>query len=268
MGVIETAPMLAKVVALCSKENTTKMVEIHCDELCMPLQKLFPWASKEAIQYELLSNGLFQPFEWRQAKRLLRNREIWPIVEQEYERLRNLWHGPDIPIYIFPITKGAPKKNGIAYSNGLFLFVSEVLQVDELHALLAHEYNHVCRLYYLKRKPNELSLQDSLVIEGLAECAVEELYGERWLSPWTKYYTVEQVLPIWQEHFIPALQLIDIEKHQPYLFGNHEKLPSWIGYCIGYRLVKSFQQKKDLISVDLLHLPAQTIVEGSAFIPY
>lgn len=112
--------MLAKVVALCSKENTTKMVEIHCDELCMPLQKLFPWASKEAIQYELLSNGLFQPFEWRQAKRLLRNREIWSIVEQEYERLRNLWHGPDIPIYIFPITKGAPKKNGIAYSNGLF----------------------------------------------------------------------------------------------------------------------------------------------------
>ncbi|MEC1177930.1 DUF2268 domain-containing putative Zn-dependent protease [Metasolibacillus meyeri] len=263
MGIIETTPMLAKVVALCSNQSVEKITEVHCDVLCAPLQKLFPWASKEAIQYELLSNGLFQPFEWQQAEQLLQNIEIWSILEQEYERLRTLWHGPDVEIYILPITMGASKKNGIVYRNGLFLFVSEGLHVEELRALLAHEYNHICRLHYLNREPSQLTLQDSLIIEGLAECAVEELYGEQWLLPWTKRYTVGQVLPIWEKYFTPALQLVDVEKHQPFLFGNYENLPSWIGYCIGYRIVKSFQETNDLTAVQLLHMPTEIIVDGA-----
>ncbi|WP_052344342.1 DUF2268 domain-containing protein [Bacillus ndiopicus] len=268
MGVIATAPMLAKMIASCKNKRAEGLAEIHCEVLCAPLQKLFPWASKEAIQYELLSNGLFQPNEWKKIKQTLQGMQqldIWAIVQKEYGRLRTLWEGPDVPIYIFPITAGKPKKNGVAYPNALFLFVSTSLPLEEIHALLAHEYNHICRLQFLNRAPSKLTLQDSLIIEGLAECAVEELYGEKWLSPWTKRYTMKQILPIWQKHFVPALQLIDVENHQPYLFGNQKKLPPWIGYCIGYRLVKSFQKKKGLTSVDLLQLPAQTIVDDSSF---
>lgn len=263
IGIIETREILKKLVRHCKNKGVNELAEIHCDVLCTPLQKVFPWASKEAIQYELLCNGLFQPFEWQCAGRLLQHEEIWSIVEQEYERLRALWQGPDVEIYILPITAGTPNKNGIAYPNGLFLFVSEMLHVEELRALLAHEYNHICRLHYVKREPSQLALQDSLVMEGLAECAVEELYGMQWLSPWTRRYTVEQIQPIWTEHFLPSLQLINVEKHQPFLFGNYEKLPSWIGYCIGYRIVKSFQQANSFTSMQLLHMPTEVIVEGS-----
>ena len=54
------------------------------------------------------------------------------------------------------------------------------LQKQELQALFAHEYNHVCRIHILKTL-DEMTLLDSLILEGLAEDAVKDLYGENGL---------------------------------------------------------------------------------------
>ncbi|WP_249664455.1 DUF2268 domain-containing putative Zn-dependent protease, partial [Lysinibacillus sp. D4B1_S16] len=72
-------------------------------------------------------------------------------MEQDFLYLQKKWDGPSIPIYIFPITRQQTitNENGVAYPHSLFLFVGEV-EKQELQALLAHEYNHVLVLHYLK----------------------------------------------------------------------------------------------------------------------
>lgn len=263
MGVKETAVSIDEYIAACERKGRRFYDQLHGDILCEPLQAVFTKASKEAIQYELINNGLFQPQEWQRVKAVmakLRKCNIWGAVQREYDKLRKRWHGPDIPIYLYPMTEAVEKKNGIAYQEAIFLFVSDELSEEELGALLAHEYTHICRLHYLNEHPRKLTLQDSLVMEGLAEYAVESIYGERWLCPWTKRYTEEEVTQIWKKDIVPFLSLRDIEKHQPFLFGNGKELPPWIGYCTGYMLVKNYVKRHPCQIRELLNTPTSTIV--------
>ena len=87
------------------------------------------------------------------------------------------------------------------------MFLSPDLPKEEIKALLAHEYNHVCRLDYLNQAPSKISLMDSLIIEGLGEYAVKDLYGEKWLAPWINLYSFEEALAIWKNYFIPSLNV-------------------------------------------------------------
>ncbi|MER2088448.1 MAG: hypothetical protein ABS920_01840, partial [Sporosarcina sp.] len=115
---------------------------VQCEVLCAPLVKLFPGISPEELQYELLNHGLFNPFEWTDIENQVETMEtqhIWKIVEREYQLLKGLWKGPEVPIYIFPLTqmnpgksKQIPTKNGVAYKVGLIIFLSEGLPVGEI----------------------------------------------------------------------------------------------------------------------------------------
>ncbi|MER2088449.1 MAG: DUF2268 domain-containing putative Zn-dependent protease, partial [Sporosarcina sp.] len=111
-------------------------------------------------------------------------------------------------------------------------------------ALLAHEYNHVCRLHYLALETYKIPLKDSLIIEGFGEFAVKELYGEKWLAPWTNLYSFKDSIKVWNKYFIPKLNLMGTENHQIFLYGKARgHLPKWIGYYIGYQIVDSYQKK-------------------------
>ena len=127
----------------------------------------------------------------------MEKQNIWEIVEQGVSALKKVYGKVQRyqSIYI-PLNKVKPKrkeqaptKNGVAYKGALFLFLSEGLLVEEIKALVAHEYNHVCRLNYLGLEPNRIPLKDSLIIEGFGEFAVKELYGEKWMAPWTNLYS-------------------------------------------------------------------------------
>ncbi|MEO4055005.1 DUF2268 domain-containing protein [Solibacillus sp. CAU 1738] len=237
----------------------TDVIRAHSECICAPLIPYFQNATSGEIQFELLRQGLFKPEEIQHSKQLL-STTVWQTVQQEFERLRLLWNGPDVAVVILPITKEGPQKNGVAYRRTLVLFVSALIEEKELKALLAHEYNHVCRLAFLQQRPDQITLLNSLIIEGLAEHAVEQLYGEEFLSPWTKSYTIEEIIPIWKQYIMPNLQLKGVSNHREFLYGN-SKMP-WIGYCIGYRIVQSFAaQQSDLTT--LLTTPAQEILANS-----
>ncbi|MEK4231045.1 DUF2268 domain-containing protein [Solibacillus sp. FSL H8-0538] len=261
MGVVRTDRWLYQI-----NEQQDNLIEV----LCEPLIGLFTSVPIEAIHYELIKNGLFNRHEvtylQKNVKQLVRQ-NVWGIVENEFARLKTDWNGPNVPIYIFPITNGEIPKNGIAYKDAIFLFVSIRLDEGELKALFAHEYHHVCRLHYLNTLTSEITLLDSLMVEGLAEYAVEALYGEQRLSPWTKRYSVDKVKEIWQSHFLPALKLKGLNNHRPFLYGDERAgLPLWIGYCAGYRMVQSFQEnccvKEQSI---LLTMPAEDILACTSF---
>ena len=224
---------------------------------CELVKKIFPGKSPEAIEYELVQQGLLQ------KGRLSLSLDVWQLIEHQFKALMADWEGPDIPVYIFPITSGF-EKNGIAYPKGICLFISTKLPVKELRALFTHEYHHMCRRAFVNERP---TLMDSLVMEGLAEDAVEILFGEDYLSSWTQSYSLTEVQNYWDSHFVPALYERGLHLHKPFLFGDELlKLPPWIGYCTGYRIVQAFKEKCGPFSIkELMQMNAEDIIDGSGF---
>ena len=221
------------------------------------VKTIFPEVPKEAIQYELVQQGLLQ------AGQLSLSLNVWQLIEQQFKELMLEWEGPDVPVYIFPIKKGF-LKNGIAYPKGICLFISEELTTEELHALFTHEYHHMCRRAFSNEPP---TLMDSLVMEGLAEDAVENLCGRDALSPWTQLYSFHEVQSYWASHFVPALYQKGLHLHKPFLFGDDLlKLPPWIGYCTGYRIVQALKERCGPFSIkELMQIKSQDIIDGAGF---
>lgn len=224
---------------------------------CELVQPIFPHTAPEAIQYELVQQGLLQ------KGKLSLPFNAWQLIDQQFKELQLAWQGPTIPVYIFPIKTGFVK-NGIAYKDGICLFISAQLLIKELHALFSHEYHHICRRLYVAEPP---TLIDSLIMEGLAEDAVENLFGKDALSPWTERYSLDEVRDYWQSHFIHALDQKGLPYHQPFLFGDAQLgLPPWIGYCTGYRIIQAFKEKCGPFDLkELLQIKAEAILDGAGF---
>lgn len=276
MAVLNTISQLYKLMMESKGLVDEELVIIHRDVLCGPIKEYFPNNNLEEIQFELLNQGLFSPYEMSEYKEKvdqLKDRNLLQIVQEEFERLREMWSGVDLPIYLYPLTKYQPstsfevKKNGVTYSSCIFLFIDPELEVNELKALVAHEYHHACRLSILKKNSKEIALLDSLILEGMAEYAVESLYGESLLSPWTKSYSIEILKGQWKKNFLSNLDLPGVQNHFPYLYGSEVLgLPKWIGYCIGYQLIQSFMSKHKTYDLSkLLHVPSKIILEEINF---
>ncbi|MGG0656669.1 DUF2268 domain-containing protein [Rummeliibacillus pycnus] len=276
MSVIQTQKWLYEFVNQCSGKSMVDFATIQCETLCNPLKKVFPKVHPQAMQNELFIHGLFGPFEWYKIEAVVKELEkqnVWKIVEKEFQYLKNIWNGPDVPIYIFPIKKGMLgfgknlRKNGVAYKEAVFLFLSTDLSKEEVKAMFAHEYNHVCRINLIKLAPERTPLKDSLIIEGLGEYAVKELYGEKLLAPWTNLYPFDQAVDIWKRHFLPSLNMKGLNNHHPFLYGQKSRhLPKWIGYHIGYQIVNTYQEKNGPFkNNELYKKSADTLIAGSKF---
>ncbi|MEK8200055.1 DUF2268 domain-containing protein [Lysinibacillus sp. FSL M8-0134] len=261
MAVVSTDKWLEEFISARKLARKKELNSLQCSILCERLGEIFQDGLPEEIQFSLQQQGLILPNEVVQLEKLKKN-NVWDCVEQEFIYLQQKWNGPAVPIYIFPITQQQTmtNKNGVAYPQALFLFIGEI-ETRELQALFAHEYNHVCRLHNLKKSLGDMTLLDSLILEGVAECAVQELYGEKWLLPWLKNYKLEELLALWKTYFLPHLKLQGVEKHRPFLYGG--KLPLWIGYCIGYEIVQTYI--KNHPTHHPLSISSQDILAGSDF---
>src|SRR5699024_2978860 len=105
------------------------------------------------------------------------------------------WNGPNIPIFILPSDQHNRKlqrelsgKSGLTFQDKLFLFISEDTSESELKSLFTHEYNHVCRLSQYP-KEEDYTLLDTIILEGLAENAVRERFGDQATANWTRHYS-------------------------------------------------------------------------------
>ncbi|MFE3577652.1 DUF2268 domain-containing protein [Lysinibacillus sp. NPDC059133] len=261
MSVIPTDEWLNELMASQRFNDSKNLEDLQRSILCGRLVEIFIGGSPDEIQFELQQQGLFQSHEKIDINKL-KKQNVWEVVQKEFNYLKERWSGPNIPIYIFPITQEQmiTKKNGVAYPNALFLYIEE-LEKQELKALFAHEYNHVCRLQYLDKSLDEVTLLDSLILEGLAECEVEKIYGDKWLAPWLRSYSLDKMLEIWKEHFLPQINIQGLNNHAEFLYGG--KLPQWIGYCIGYEIVRTYIKNH---SSNSLHAKSsKKILAGSDF---
>lgn len=229
-------------------------------EICEKLRGLFDGAYASEIYDYLLLHGMYTPLTNEKERIIkLQGNHVWGIVQNEAQSLQKLWKGPEIPIFIFPSDTSSEimktefnGKSGLAFKDKLFLFISEQNSEAEIRALLTHEYNHVCRLTYFPKNEDDYTLLDTIILEGLAENAVCERFGEEFLSSWTSFYTDKKLLNMWEKLIIPNCSILKTDpKHQELLYGS-PLYPKMAGYSVGYFLVKKYMEINHCLSKDLL----------------
>lgn len=193
---------------------------------------------------------------------------IWEKIRVYYQRYRKKWNGPDIPIYIFPIGSGSSlvpdtnqRKSGVSFPDKLFLFLSKIEDEKEIEALFIHEYHHVCRMNGLKKSLKEYTLLDSLIMEGLAEDAVHEHLGEKYVASWNKNLSNNQFQLFWKKYLEKNLTLKkETYKHDQLLFGKG-LLPNMLGYTCGYHIVSNFKLTNSYTTKESFFLPSENFVK-------
>ncbi|ASK61230.1 hypothetical protein CFK37_02975 [Virgibacillus phasianinus] len=227
----------------------------------------------DEIHQFLLQNGLFIPSSSdEKIIQQMTDKNVWGTAKEELNQLRCDWNGPDIPLFIFPSNQANDElrldlrgKSGVAKHDKVVLFIGSDTSKQDLQALITHEYNHVCRLNYLNQPEEDITLLDGMILEGLAEVAVLNRLGEGPIAKWTSIYPLEYALEQWEKNAKLNLHVHKKDSFfHDFMYGNNS-IPKWMGYNIGFHLVSSFAVNTREDMNKLLHLPAESILEKSAF---
>lgn len=223
-------------------------------KICKQLLPKFKGMNTKEIYYQLSRFGMYKPSrKARQVFEKLRRNDTWSMVESIFNEYKQKWNGPDIPIYLFPIsqqggffTRREEKiKGGVSYPDKMFLFLSDNVKTKELEALFVHEYHHVCRLNTQNKKFEDYTLLDSIIIEGLAEYTVLKHCGQKYLAEWCSMYSESEILELWDKYFKNKLEKKKNERgHDELLFGSG-RIPKLIGYAVGFKIVEEFYKNNN-----------------------
>ncbi|MGM8212275.1 DUF2268 domain-containing protein [Virgibacillus sp. W0430] len=245
----------------------------HPLRICKKLATYFSKASAEELHTYLGLHGMYQKPTDNGTQLLdsFQRKEVWKLVHQEFKTLRSAWHGPNIPIFILPSNQESRYlrmhhggKSGLAFSDKLFLFLSEYNTEKEIQALFTHEYNHVCRLAHDEKNEADYTLLDAVILEGLAENAVRERHGKEATAPWTTYYTNSQLERMCKRLILPNKDILKTSTRYEEIMYGFQFYPKMAGYSVGYYLVDRYRKKKNATSSSLLPLPSISIAQIEA----
>jgi uncharacterized protein YjaZ len=236
--------------------ETNKWLEKKFDhplEICQKILKEDTEKAKGFYRY-LQKFGMYSPTKTcRNTYELLDEKDIWKTVNSIYKKYRKEWNGPDIPVYIFPLyersqlfTRTTTSKSGLSFQDKLFLFLTHNLHEKEIEALLVHEYHHVCRMNASNKKIKEYTLLDSIVLEGLAEVAVKECCGSKYLAEWCTLYSNEEIKQYAKKLLVDNLSSKkDTRIHNQLLFGEGS-YPKMLGYALGFAIASQYKESKKI----------------------
>ncbi|WP_433957615.1 DUF2268 domain-containing protein [Cytobacillus horneckiae] len=221
------------------------------EKLINPLLETFGEDDAYKLYGFLQSFGMYRPN--RRSKYIyeeLKENGAWGKVEKLLKMYQQKWRGPDIPIYIFPAAPGGlfsdSKKSGLSFTDKVFLFLPVLEDDKELEALFVHEYHHVCRINKQQKNINLYTLLDSIVLEGLAEFAVETCCGKQYRSNWCTQYSRAELETYWNKYLKENLDLKKNRRaHDQILFGDG-RYPRMLGYSAGYEIISIFREKEKL----------------------
>ncbi|WP_067727453.1 DUF2268 domain-containing protein [Oceanobacillus damuensis] len=255
MGVIQTDEWLLK-----SYDNPI--------ELCKKLEVYFNEVSAYEIYDHLRMHGMYRPINrGKEQINLMKKSEVWAVVQEQLSGLKERWNGPEIPVFIFPsdttnrkLTRDFNGKSGLAFKDKLLLFISAENERKEIEALLTHEYNHACRLNRYKKNMEDYCLLDTIILEGMAEYAVQEQIGEEYVAGWTKYYTDNELKVLWEERIFPHRNKMRKHPLHDKLLYGFSLYPKMLGYSVGYYLIMKYTKENKSSAAELFTLPSEQFI--------
>lgn len=250
--------------------RTDKWLEDNFNDPAELLKKTSSYRSSEASGFYnyLKFFGMYQPS--RQTKRVyeeLKSVNAWETIESLYKKYKSLLNGPEVNIYIFPINvmnrqlmRQTNGKSGVTIDNDLYLFLSPHHDSKEWEALFIHEYHHAVRIQKLQKKPFEFTLLDSMVLEGLAEHAVEEFCGEKYVAKMSKGYSDQLLERYWQSDFRGRLNVLKKERmHDDLLFGK-KLVPHMMGYALGFKIIEEYKKEFPFSTQTKIDTPSKELL--------
>ncbi|MDU0156477.1 DUF2268 domain-containing protein [Bacillus cabrialesii] len=244
------------------------------DDLAHYIVPLFSNAEKKnwkGILGHLQHHGMFKNIkEGIQTASKLKEKGFYEHILKEEQYLKNKWQGPDVPIVPLPVDERNRRirldfgsKSGLAFQDKMFLFLSSDLNFASVSALMTHEYHHVCRLDHLTKEEKDVTLLDTIIMEGLAEYAVYERFGRSQTADWTSWYTTEQLQALYEKKIAPHQEIKrDNRLFSQLLFGKGYQ-PKMLGYAVGFNIVKKYLTDNKANTADGLSIPAETFLNAT-----
>jgi uncharacterized protein YjaZ len=259
-------------VAVCRTDRWLEKDGGQPIRLCERLTRYFPDASARDIYHYLLPYGMYRPAKnIKEMVEQMKQKDMWERVEAVYEKRKKDWNGPDVPVFLFPadaynrkLAREFNGKSGVAFHDKLILFLLPHHTDKEIEALVTHEYNHVCRLNKQKKKYEEMTLLDAVVLEGLAENAVDCYVGSDHRASWTSYYSDEQLHRFWQRYVAPHQSISTQHPLYSRILYGLGFYPDMVGYAVGYAIVRRCLERKARFS-ELMDMDSERILQLAAF---
>lgn len=236
MGVVETDKWL--------KESFDEPLKI-----CTKILQEDRANTTEFYRY-LLKFGMYKPnHSCKSTFNHLQKKDVWKTVEKVFNKYRTNWNGPNVPIYIFPMNYqtqlfigSQSEKSGLSFRDKLFLFLTSDLSEREVEALFVHEYHHICRISRSQKNIKDYTLLDSIILEGLAELAVNDCCGKDYIGQWCHLYSNKQIDQYMKKYLSGHLKVKKDEKlHDQLLYGGG-RYPFLLGYASGYTVVTKYKE--------------------------
>lgn len=270
-----------------------------CYELMQPFEEMWrylnvPLMAKTPGGYDVLMAsemmGIWTPRKRRELietkVKLLRDTSIFKECEQVIEKSAQLFTaiGYQIPVeeFIVNILLGDSENSVLMASEGysgfggipgyiLLIVVPNEFNRTRLKSALAHEFNHNIRFTYEPFNHGDVSVEDYLVIEGLAEVFAETLYGIEQRGPWVQEYDQEE-LDYTIEVMKAGRDARGFDQVSAYMYGDEVAreqgyqpvgLSRNAGYTIGYHLVKDYLKNTGKTIAEATLTPSRILVQES-----
>lgn len=162
---------------------------------------------------------------------------------------------------------------GASFSDWILVYVWPTdYNLPRLPAISVHELHHKVRLAF-EPWDEGTTVGQYLVLEGLAEAFAAERFGEELLGPWTKALSeneLESARPVMRD----ALEVAGFNEIRGYIFGDWAApqfgyeprgLPDFVGYSMGYRVVREYLRQMGRSAVEATYVPWREIVEGARY---
>lgn len=213
----------------------------------------------------------FQLFDDKEYNKLPKynfdKKKIFKIIENTLSKCHEELPAKPTRTFLFPSFNSFVKNkmSGVggfsAWKNTILIDINPTVRNWETALIntMVHEYNHSVVYNFHKWE----SLLDSIIFEGFAEHFREWVVGgER--APWTKAVSQEEC----KKHFSKLKTKLNSKNHQLYreVFFGSEKYPLWLGYSLGYQIVRSFLSKhKEKSWIDIVKIKPKEILKQSSF---
>lgn len=211
------------------------------------------YLDKNILKKDLLRRiGSYDPKIYRSLT-VNERKNIIKIIQMTITKCNKILPLPTkIFIFIFPwfpskeelVFRGAI---GFAvYSCVIHLFLApDIFLKESIADSIAHEINHIVSFNYHFDRYAKWSLLDHIVNEGLAENFREDVLKTS-PAPWAIALSKQEAFKALRKIY-SKLNSKNRKIHRLILFGN-KKYKHWMGYSIGYWLVKEFKGKNPHLS--------------------